>query len=239
MKYCNLAVLALGILGISGVKAQEKTNLIKLNLLPLSVGNIALEYERSLGEGLSLNGTLSLRPKDQLPFRSWWESAIDDDYNILGDAKLGAFSITPEIRFYIGHNDSFKGFYLAPFVKYSNYTLTTTLTVDEPEYQKKVPISGSLNAFTAGVAIGSQWRLAEDLYLDWRIIGPHYGFNNGTFEGKVELNADEQREIKKQLHDFDVDILRLKKEVDADGVTMTTQGPFAGIRTSLSVGYRF
>ena len=185
MKLHYLAMLTLGICTISGLKAQEKSNLIKLNLWPLSVGNIALEYERSLNEHLSINGTISYRPKANLPFKSLWESAFDDDNNILGEAKLVAFSITPEVRFYISNKEVLKGFYIAPFVKYANYSVQTKITVDESNYHREVPISGTLNAFTAGVAVGNQWKLGENIYLDWRIVGPSYGFNNGKFEGKT------------------------------------------------------
>lgn len=239
MKLHYLAMFTLGICTISGLKAQEKSNLIKLNLWPLSVGNIALEYERSINEHLSINGTISYRPKANLPFKSLWESAFDDDNNILGEAKLGAFSITPEVRFYISNKEVLKGFYIAPFVKYANYSVQTKITVDESNYHREVPISGTLNAFTAGVAVGNQWKLGENIYLDWRIVGPSYGFNNGKFEGKTPLNTDEQREIKRQLEEFDSNLMKIKKEVNADGVTLSTSGPFAGIRTALSIGYRF
>ncbi|WP_336838540.1 DUF3575 domain-containing protein [Sphingobacterium siyangense] len=239
MKLHYLAMLTLGICTISGLKAQEKSNLIKLNLWPLSVGNIALEYERSLNEHLSINGTISYRPKANLPFKSLWESAFDDDNNILGEAKLGAFSIIPEVRFYISNKEVLKGFYIAPFVKYANYSVQTKITVDESNYHREVPISGTLNAFTAGVAVGNQWKLGENIYLDWRIVGPSYGFNNGKFEGKTPLNTDEQREVKRQLEEFDSNLMKIKKEVNADGVILSTSGPFAGIRTALSIGYRF
>ncbi len=239
MKLHYLAMLTLGICTISGLKAQEKSNLIKLNLWPLSVGNIALEYERSLNEHLSINGTISYRPKANLPFKSLWESAFDDDNNILGEAKLGAFSITSEVRFYISNKEVLKGFYIAPFVKYANYSVQTKITVDESNYHREVPISGTLNAFTAGVAVGNQWKLGENIYLDWRIVGPSYGFNNGKFEGKTPLNTDEQREVKRQLEEFDSNLMKIKKEVNADGVILSTSGPFAGIRTALSIGYRF
>lgn len=239
MKKHYYLVFLSGIFGLSSLKAQEKSNLLKLNLWPLVVSNVSLEYERSIGERISLNGTLSLRPKAALPFESIWESAFDDVNNILDQAKLGAFSITPELRFYIGNRGILNGFYIAPFVKYSNYNLTTEISVNETNYQKVVPISGSLDAFTGGIAIGNQWHLGKDIYLDWRIIGPNYGFNNGNFQGKATLNVDEQREIKKQLDDFDSSLMHLRKEVNADGVTITSSGAFAGVRTALSIGYRF
>ena len=57
--------------------------------------------------------------------------------------------------------------------------------------------------------------------------------------GENPLNADEQREVKRQLDEFDSNLMKIKKEVNADGVTLSTSGPFAGIRTALSIGYRF
>ncbi len=239
MKLHYFAMLTFGLCAITGLKAQEKPNLIKLNIWPLTVGNVSLEYERSLNEHLSLNGTVSYRPSSNLPFKSLWDSAFDDRNNILGEAKLGAFSITPEVRFYVSNKEVLKGFYIAPFVKYANYNVHTKITVDESSYHREVSISGALNAFTGGVAVGSQWKIGQDIYLDWRIIGPNYGFNKGTFEGRTPLNGDEQREVKKQLDEFDSNLLKIKKEVNAEGVTINTSGPFAGIRTALSFGYHF
>jgi hypothetical protein len=41
------------------------------------------------------------------------------------------------------------------------------------------------------------------------------------------------------VEEFDSNLMKIKKEVNADGVTLSTSGPFAGIRTALSIGYRF
>lgn len=227
------------------LKAQEKDNLLKINVLPLTVGNIALEYEKPIASNITLNGTLSWRPKISFPFKSVMENFIDDDSSILNDAKLGSFSITPEVRFYLSKKEAFKGFYIAPYMKYSNYSIRLDVPIEEFHNQglssvETLPVSGALNGFTAGFSVGSQWQLAQDIFLDWRIIGPGYGFTSGKATGKMELTPTEQQVLRNELDGIeDIPVMNVDYEVDNNGVSINLKGPFAGIRTALSIGYRF
>lgn len=233
-------LLLTGALSLSAVYSQEKTNLVKLNLFPLTAGNLSIEYERPIAKRITVNGTLSWRPQASLPYKSIWESIVEDEEGVLETAKLGAFSMTPEVRFYLGKKDVFKGFYIAPFIKYSHYNTKLNVSYDDEfGVEKNLPIEGGLNALTGGFSVGNQWHLSKNLSLDWRIIGPNYGFSNGKFESKTNLNSIEQQEIREQLGDLDLVIVKTELEVNGDGATLRTKGGFTGIRTALSIGYRF
>lgn len=240
-----LILLIIPLISTGWLKAQEKDNLLKINALPLTVGNIALEYEKPITSSITLNGTLSWRPKISFPFKSVMESFIDDDSSILNDAKLGAFSITPEVRFYLSQKEAFKGFYIAPYIKYSNYNIGLDIPIEELHNQglsdvETLPVSGSLNGFTAGFSVGAQWQLRENIFLDWRIIGPGYGFSNGKATGKMDLTPTEQQVLRNELDGIeDIPIMTVDYDVDSNGVSINLKGPFAGIRTALSIGYRF
>lgn len=224
------------------LKAQEQPNLVKINLLPLAAGNLSLEYERPVAPKITVNGTLSWRPKTGLPFKSLVKKLVDEETAMFDGAKLGAFSLTPEVRFYMKDKGTFKGFYLAPYMKYSNYSIHLDLPIEElnDHITGIIPASGSLNAFTFGFAVGSQWKLSDVVFLDWRIIGPGYGFSSGKITGQMALSPDEQAVLRDEISGIeDFPVMKLTYDVDGNGVTINSKGPFAGIRTALSIGYRF
>lgn len=224
------------------LKAQEQPNLVKINVLPLVAGNLSLEYERPIAPKITVNGTLSWRPKTGLPFKSLIKKMVGEETAMFDGAKLGAFSLTPEIRFYMKDKGNFKGFYIAPYIKYSSYSLSLDLPIEELNDQVTgvIPASGHLNAFTFGFAIGSQWKLSDAVYLDWRILGPGYGFSNGKIIGRKDLSPNEQAVLRDEISGIeDVPVMKLTYDVDENGVTINSKGPFAGIRTALSIGYRF
>ncbi|RYG15298.1 MAG: DUF3575 domain-containing protein [Chitinophagaceae bacterium] len=171
-------------------------------------------------------------PKGKLPFSSSFES-IDDQ---LGSLEMGNFAITPEIKFYMGKG-VFKGFYIAPFLKYANYDLS--INYEYGDNGELMPLSGKLNTYTAGVLFGAQWRLAKKFYLDWSIFGPQYGISRGNIAGKKALDAQEQADLKEKLDDIDLPVGNISSTVNASGATVDLKGPWAGIRANIGIGYRF
>lgn len=228
--------------GAFSVFAQElPKNNVKLNLLQFVGKTISVEYERALNNNFSINGTVALMPKGALPFSSSFSSVVDDS-SIIEDTKLGAFSLAVEGRYYTSKTkDVMQGFYLAPFVKYSKYDLNTLIEYTAVDVDSQLPVSGNINAFSGGLAVGLQWIFSNRISLDWRIIGLSYGVSNGTIEGSKVLTAAEQEDIRGQLNDLaaDLPILKLESDVNAQGVKSTLKGPWAGIRTGLAIGYSF
>src|SRR5690606_37332160 len=133
---------------------------------------------------------------------------------------------------------------------YADYAVGVPIPVDlDPPtgsgYEKieEVLTKGNLNAFTAGLGLGVQFKIAKNVSLDWRIIGPGYGSGSGTLSGTPDrdLTADEQQEIREQIDDLDdVPFIKITStEVTPQGIAFKTKSPWAGIRTGLSIGYRF
>lgn len=236
--------LALMVLGAFGANAQDAPkNNVKLNLLPLVGSTISVEYERALNKDFSLNGTVALMPKGSLPFSSSI-SSLADDSAILDATKLGAFSLALEGRYYTSRTkEAMRGFYLAPYVKYSTYNINSRVDFDVPSTNTKsdIPISGNLNAFSGGVAVGLQWIFSNRISLDWRIIGVSYGGSSGSLKGHKALTTEEQEEVRNQLNNLssDLPVIKLKNEVNGEGVKSTISGPWAGLRTGLAIGYSF
>ena len=101
---------------------EEQRNIVKLNVAAFALKTFSVQYERALGRKTSLALGFRATPKSHLPFKSTIESIIDDEetWRNVRNLETGSFAITPEFRYYLGKQDR-RGFYLAPFVRYSHY----------------------------------------------------------------------------------------------------------------------
>ena len=217
---------------VKATTADEGKNLIKLNLPSLVMKTVNVQYERAIYGKTSVGIGVRLMPKGKAPFSSALEE-IDDQ---LGSLEMGNIAITPEIKFYMGKG-VFKGFYIAPYLKYANYDLS--IDYEYGDNGESIPLSGKLNTYTAGVLFGAQWRLAKKFYLDWSIFGPQYGISRGNIAGKKALNAQEQADLKQELDDIDLPVGEIRSTVNASGATVDLKGPWTGIRANIGIGYRF
>lgn len=241
----------------SSSNTDEGDNLVKFNLLTLIGGKFAFEYERPLTNRISVGATLNFRPKKGIPFGSTVKNVVDDEdlNDLIDNFKSSNFSITPEARFYVSKRAPFRGFYIAPYVKYASYgaSLPYDFEVDVENggtdiYSRTetIPLKGSIQGFTAGVSFGTHFKLARNIYLDWRIIGPGYGSSKGNISGQMALDADEQAALRESMDDLKSDMsdlplgIKIDYDVNANGAEVKVlRSPWAGIRSGLSIGYKF
>jgi hypothetical protein len=216
-------------------------NLVKLNLFALALKNITLQYEREISKKTTVGLTLRVMPNSGLPFKSSFKNAINDSttQNQIDNFKTGNFAIMPEIRFYLGHKGAYHGFYIAPFLSYAHYTGDLPYSYNDNGTDKTIPLSGSINTITGGLMFGAQWNLAKAVYLDWWILGPHYGSSDGSISGKQSLSSTEQSALKSDLDNLNIPLVKTTNTVDANGATINFSGPWAGIRSGLCIGFRF
>ncbi|GAA4339784.1 hypothetical protein GCM10023149_50720 [Mucilaginibacter gynuensis] len=222
-------------------------NLVKLNVTALLLKNISVQYERAVGKKISVALGVRYMPKSGLPFKSSFDKLIDDDETSrqLDGFKTGNISFTPEVRFYTGSKGVFRGFYIAPFAKISNYTAelpyyyTVYDAVTNVGTEKSIFMSGNLKTFTGGVMIGAQWKLPKQFYLDWWIFGPSYGTSSGKLTGTAALSQQEQDELRSSLESLDIPLTKSTATVNNEGARLDIKGPWAGIRAGLAIGYRF
>lgn len=158
--------LLIALLATAGAVKAQKENVIKINIFSPIVSTFNIQYERKL----SATGSF------QLGFFYTGFSA--------GDTKFSGIGITPEYRFYLSETEAPKGVYIAPFLRYQDFTLTQEATTSK----------GTLTNFGGGVIIGKQWLFKEKIALDI-FIGPSYStgstkvtsgsssFSTGAFDG--------------------------------------------------------
>lgn len=241
----------------SAVPAGEGDNMVKFNVLPLFGGKFAFEYERRLTDRISVGASLSLRPEQGVPFRSVVENIIDEEdvNDLLNDLKSSNVSFTPEVRFYMADRGTFRGLYLAPFLKYTSYGASMPYDFEvDLEYEgteiyqrtETIPLDANLSSFTAGVSVGINFQVSKNLYLDWRIIGPGFGIASGDVSGDMTLNTEEQLSLRESLEEFKNDLndlplsIKIDYDVRPDGASIDVKkSPWANIRSGLSIAYRF
>lgn len=249
MKKIILSIALLFILG--AVQAQENetqseknsssgNNLLKVNLLSLPLRNFSFSYEHKIGKKISAGLGLRIMPEGGVPMLSTISDMIDDPETSrqLEQVQTSNTAITPEIRFYLG-KQAMRGFYVAPFARYSKYKAALPFEFDVNGSTQTMPLSGELTTFTGGLQLGAQWKLGGRLYLDWWMLGPQYGTSDGTLDGKRALSTQEQQELRTELQNIEIPFADTKTTVDANGARLDITGPWAGLRAGLSLGIRF
>jgi hypothetical protein len=182
-------------------------------------------------------------PSTTLPFKNLFLDSDDPDTKkTIENFELSNFAITPEIRFYLSKKGYGRGFYVAPFYRYASFK-TNTLNFDYEGVGTSgtISLSGKVNANTGGFMLGAQWHLGKHLSLDWWILGPHYGAGTGTFVGisSQPLTQAEQNDLRQQLEDIDIPLVKETVSVNANGASMKLDGPWGGIRGGILLGFRF
>lgn len=221
--------------------SQSQENIMKANLFSLPLKNVSLQYERKILSRTSLALGFRWQPSGSLPLESALKNLTDDPEveRQIDNLTTGNFAITPEFRFYLGKKKSMRGFYVAPYLRYTRFTADLPFEYDDGGVTKIIPMSGSLNTFTGGLLMGTQFSLGKMLNLDWWIVGPAYGRSNGDITGQKSLSPSEQQSLRDELANLDVPLTKITYTVDANGATVHFKGPWAGIRTGLCLGFRF
>lgn len=102
-----------------------------------------------------------------------------------------------------------------------------------------IPLNGELKTTTGGLLFGAQWKLSKLVYLDWSILGPQYGTSKGFLKGSKTLSEDEQKALREELEGLEIPHADTEVTVDATGARADITGPWAGIRASVGLGFRF
>lgn len=228
---------------ILSVKAmsQEGKNMAKINLSAFALKGFNVQYERQIGPRVTLSLGYNMIPKSSVPYKSFIEKQIDEPSIIIQDFKLGTSIFTPEVRYYLGSNGAFHGFYFAPYMRIGIYKIEGPVAYVNSEGEPaNANFNGKFNNITGGLMIGSSWQLSQKLYLDWWIAGAGYGGANGNLTAVAQLNADEQESLKSILNGIKVVGTTLTTEVNSNGAIIKSKGSMVGLRGfGINLGMRF
>lgn len=223
-------------------------NIAKINLTSLAFTTFSLQYERLLPHKMSVALGIKFRPNTALPLKNQINNLVIGDEEdkelttFLESTKINSFVITPEFRYYFGKTAG-KGFYLAPFLRYEHYNLSSTFTfTDMNDMKTNVPFKGSMENIGIGLLIGSQFKIGERFTLDWWILGPYYSFSS-----KLNLKAsgfnfqpEDQEILQESLEDLEISWFKTESKVTATSANLTMKGKLGGIRAfGLCFGFKF
>lgn len=233
-----------------GALLDGKT-LIKANLLGIPLRNYSFYGERVLTKRMSIVLGYNTMPAGQIPFIE----SFTDEKEII-NMHVGSTSFSPEIRFYLGKTGYGKGFYIAPYYRMETFNIdniSVDIDYDVGDYPGVEPFDdtlhakGSLNTHSFGLLFGAQWFMGKrkNIVLDWTILGAHYGTNKLSAEGhfnktSTDLIKDAVSQIEKEIIDEVGDFITIDRlEAEGKGVFFDATSPWAMIRMSISIGFRF
>jgi hypothetical protein len=228
-------------------KNTPPSNFIKVNLTGIPLKNYSVQYERALNRKLSFAVAFRTMPSTGIPFKTQILDAVGtndpDTKNTIEQLKLSNFAVTPELRLYLSKKGYGRGFYIAPFYRYASFSTNDLLFTFQNalNISRTMNMSGKLTSNTGGLLLGSQWALGKYICLDIWILGPHYGSGKGNFSGVAgtPLSTEEQNDLRQQLNDIDIPLTNKTVTVNANGASLQLSGPWAGIRSGISLGIRF
>jgi hypothetical protein len=228
------------------ISSDQKKNIFKVNLTSLAFKNLSFQYERVVAQKTSVALGLSVMPKTGLPFAStikdqWGGNA--DAARAIDQTELSNFSITPEVRFYLGKKQAPAGFYIAPFIRYNQLKFDQIYNFAPSDNTLHTAnIKGTLNNVGGGVLIGSQWNLGKSMTLDWWIAGPIYGSSHGNLSGTDPkgIPAADRAKVKSDIESTNIPGTKIDATVGANQIDVNLSGPYVGLRAfGIALGIKF
>jgi hypothetical protein len=238
----------------SFAQSDYDRNVLKLQLTPLIFNSYGVQFEKMVNERISIAVSSSYMPSFSNFLKNQVETYYDDPQSLddLQSLDFKRFSFTPEVRFYLGKKEGPRGFYIAPYLNYSSYQLSLdnfTVTLDsegvpeeyQGEFSRNFNLNGAIKGISGGVLFGTQFKLGKSAYLDWWILGASYGGSNGDLEviSSQPLSQEWQDAVRDRVNEIDIPFVEINTTVSANGATSTLSGPWANVRTGLSLGFKF
>jgi hypothetical protein len=224
---------------------STKKNIVKWNLSSLVFKNYHFTYERGLTKHISASISYRYMPKGTVPFESQLTNVINSNDINFSRFQMGNTAITPQLNFYLGKGN-LKGFYLAPFGRFANFDISApinyTTVVAGQNVTTTADFAGSIKSTSGGLMMGIQANLSKSIVLDFWLVGAHYGKSKGdlVFVAPAPLSAQEQAALQQSLNEISADPFTFTSTVNANGATIKTDGPWAGVRgLGIGIGFRF
>lgn len=237
MKQIVFALLCLPFFAVAQ-KEKSGKNTLKGSISSAILDNYHVMFERQIGKKNSLSIGYRYQPKGVIPLKNSIENMIGNPNVNVGDFKLGNTALTAEWRFY---SKNMRGFYVAPYVRKADFDMSVPVKFQPSGGAERTAIfDGKISSFSGGLMIGTQFPLAEWLYIDFWIVGLHYGTSDGNLNAQIALNSNEQQELKRTLDDVDIPFVKLESTVNANGAVVNSKGPWGGIRgLGINLAIRF
>lgn len=109
-------------------------------------------------------------------------------------------------------------------------------------YSVKIPMKANFNTLSLGYAFGFQFNVLKNIFVDWKIIGNHYGIilGNGKNADKYNMSASFKGNIGESVESLNTTPLyKFNHNITNESVEIDMKGLNVGLSTSVSVGFKF
>lgn len=218
-----------------------KRNVLKWNITPMlwNSKNINISYERvtSNSRSFSVNAGYFVLP-------TLLSSA--DSFNIKRSSKSFGFSVSGDKRFYFKKRNTGlapNGLYWGIFGSVHYYEFETSFNIENSTVAKgNLILNGNIGILSAGVELGYQFVLKNNITIDLIFMGPALSTYSGKLGISGNLQIDKDSEYIQAIYDVlvakfpGIDKLLEEKTLKDNG-SLFTFGP--GLRYMIQIGYRF
>jgi uncharacterized protein DUF3575 len=222
------------------IKKHHKKNTLKWNLTPLiwNTGNVNLSYERATSKhgSFSVNVGYFVLPS----------AGLFDSLNILKSNKRWGFSVSGDKRWYFKKRNTKSapdGLYWGLFGSVHYYDFENSFEVTDSEIAKgNLDLTGKFRMFSAGIELGYQFVLKNNITIDLIFIGPSLSTYSVNLGISGDLQVDKDSEYVKAIYDVLVSKFPgaktlLNEKTLNDNGSLFTFGP--GLRYMIQIGYNF
>ncbi len=218
-----------------------KRNVIKWNLTPMllwSYKNVNISYERTTSSrgSFSINAGYFVLPS----------LSLADSFNIQNSSKNSGFTVSGDKRYYFKKRNTKPapdGIYWGIFGSVHYYEFEKSFRIVNSEIADgDLVLNGNIGIISAGIELGYQFVLKNNLTIDLIFMGPAISTYSGKLGISGNLQVDEDSEYVKAIYDIlvskfpGVDKLLDEKKIKNNG-TVFSLGP--GMRYMIQIGYRF
>jgi len=221
------------------ISSSAQENILKIDVFNSTLGNYSISYEHTLNTRQAINLNLSLMPHRDI-FKIG-AGAFDLNSGLASEDRVSGFSLSPEYRFYFGKNKSnlHKGFYIAPYVRASDYKL---LLHDIYE-NHNTEIDCDLFTTGIGVQLGAHWIFSNVFSLDFQFFGAGVDRHNL----KLDYSTKEQgvdffgygSSVKESNSEIALFGSKFETEYGADYIKSNATTIMPGARGRLTLGFAF
>jgi len=225
------------------IDIPQKRNVLKWNLTPMllwSYQNLNISYERVTSDrgSFSVNAGYFVLPS--------LLGSVADSFDIQKSSKNFGFSISGDKRYYFKKRNTGMapdGIYWGIFGSVHYYEFETGFKiVNSSVASGDLILNGNIGIISAGVELGYQFVLKNNLTIDLIFMGPALSTYSGKLGISGDIDVDEDSEYLKGIYDVlvarfpGIDKLLDEKSVKDNG-SVFSFGP--GMRYMIQVGYRF
>jgi hypothetical protein len=220
--------------------AGGPSNLVKINLPPLFLRTVSVQYERTFLRNFS--GCVQVGQSRELSMNTLMNryigSAQSETLKKINSSitfdKLyttGSTYFTPELRLYLSLKGAPKGFYLSGYYRIATTKVHADFSYrDSANSSSTVNMEGRLNGFFPGAMLGYQKQFLHFFTMDIWLAGVQWGSSKATFEATGDFHSINKEGVK--------EFIESNMKNGSASVTMNDQKITADY-TGKSLGFRF